>query len=125
MEIYRMRGEFLGVWSDTWREIWFPLIDHEDIPEDVFCDLYRELAKSLKSPPSAQYLADIIDNPQHSREVFENTKTEDIAGERALVEFFEETHDALEELGGDGLTNRYCWIQPRSATPERKTSAGV
>ena len=44
-----MRGEFIGVWSETWREIWLPLIDHEDVPEDIFCELYRELAPALKS----------------------------------------------------------------------------
>ena len=25
-----MRGEFIGVWSETWREIWLPPIHHED-----------------------------------------------------------------------------------------------
>lgn len=28
-----MRGEIIGVWSDTLREIWLPLIDQEDVPE--------------------------------------------------------------------------------------------
>ena len=31
----------------------------------------------------------------------------DFAGERVLVGFFEAMHDALEEMGGDELTNRY------------------
>ena len=51
-----MRGEFLGVWSETWREIWLQLIDHQDVPEDIFCELYRELVKALKSPPSVEDL---------------------------------------------------------------------
>ena len=46
-----MRGEFIGVWSETWREIWLPLIDHEGVPEDIFCELYRELAPALKDKP--------------------------------------------------------------------------
>nr|WP_281719498.1 hypothetical protein [Nitrosomonas nitrosa] len=102
-----MRGEFIGVWSETWREIWFPLIDREDVPHDIFCELYRELAKALKSPPSVQDLADIIDNPLQSREAFEKTKFGDLAGERKLIAFFEVTHEVLEELAGDELTNRY------------------
>jgi hypothetical protein len=102
-----MRGEFIGVWSETWREIWLPLIDHDDVPEDIFCELYRELTKALKSPPSVEDLADIIDVPLRSREAFEETRTEDLAGERALVSFFESAYDALEELSGDELTNRY------------------
>ena len=108
-----MRGEFLGVWSETWRGIWLPLIDEplgeseEGVSEDIFCDLYRELAKALKAQPSIEALADIIGNPVQSRVAFEATTAIDFAGERALVGFFEAMHDALEEQGGDELTNRY------------------
>ena len=105
-----MRGECIGVWSETWREIWLPLIDHEDVAEDVFSELFRKLAPALKSRPSVEALADIIDNPAQSREALEHTHAEDIAGERALVDFFEAVHGTLEEFetpGDDALTNRY------------------
>jgi len=102
-----MRGEFLGVWSDTWREIWLPLIDHEGVPEDIFCELYRALAPALKNQPSVEALADIIDNPAQSRETFESTGANDFGGERAFVAFLEAAHSALDELAGDELSNRY------------------
>lgn len=102
-----MHGEFIDVWSATWQEIWLPLIDRQDVPEDIFCELYRELAKALKSPPSVEELADIIDNPFESRQAFERTTSQQLAGERELVVFFEAAHEALAELGGDALTNRY------------------
>lgn len=111
-----MRGEFIGVWSETWREIWLRLIDEslgeneEGVPEDIYCELYRELAKVLKTPLSVEALADIIDNPVRSREAFEHSRAEDIAGERALVGFLEAVYGTLEEFGnpgGDVLTNRY------------------
>lgn len=106
-----MRSEFMGVWSETWREIWTPLLDQENVPEetypDVFCELYRQLAPALKVRPSIEALATIIDDPAQSREAFEKTKADDFAGERGLVGFFERVHEALEELGGDELTNRY------------------
>lgn len=108
-----MRGEFVGVWSETWREIWLPLIDQplgedgEAAPEDIFCELYRALAPSLSPRPSVEDLADIIDNPTQSREAFEAITANDFAGERSLAGFFEAAHEALEELGGDELTNRY------------------
>ena len=72
-----MRGEFVGVWPETWREIWLPLIDQPlgddgvGVPDDIFCELYRALAPALKKPPSVEALADIIDNPVQSREAFE------------------------------------------------------
>ena len=108
-----MRGELIGVWSETWREIWLPLIeqppteDDEDLPEDIFCELYRALEPALSPRPSVENLADIIGNPARSREAFEATTANDLAGERVLVDFFEAVHDALEELGGDELTDRY------------------
>lgn len=102
-----MRGEFLGVWAETWREIWTPLFDQENVPEDVFCELYRVLAPTLKAPPSVEELADIIDNPAQSREAFEGTRDQDLAGERGLVSFLEAAHAALDELAGDTLSNSY------------------
>lgn len=102
-----MRGEFIGVWSETWREIWGPLIDHEDVPEDIFCELYRVLAPALRGKPSVEALADLIDDPVQGREAFEKTSANDFAGERLLVTFLEAGHSALDELAGDELSNRY------------------
>jgi hypothetical protein len=108
-----MRGEFLGVWSETFREIWLPLtenpLNNEDrgIREDIYCELYRVLAPSLKDKPTVEALADIIDNPAQSREAFQKTSINDFAGERALGTFFEAAHSALDEWAGDELSNRY------------------
>jgi len=108
-----MRGEIIGVWSEAWREIWLPLIDEplgvgeESVPEDIFCELYRELAKVLKTQPSIEALADIIDDPVQSREAFEKTTAADLRGERAVVAFLEAAQPALDDLGGDELSNRY------------------
>jgi hypothetical protein len=108
-----MRGELLAVWSETWREIWLPLIDEplgeveDGVPEDVFCELYRELVKALKAQLSIEALADIIDDPVQSRESFENTTAADLAGEPAVVTFLEAVHPVLDDLGGDELSNRY------------------
>lgn len=102
-----MRGEFIGVWSETWREIWNPLIDEENVPNDIFCEMYRGLAPALKAPPSVEALAHIIDDPVQSREAFEMTTADDIPGERALVAFLEAAHPTLDDLGGDFLSNCY------------------
>lgn len=108
-----MRGELIGVWSETWREIWLPLIENplgdneEGVPEDIFCELYRDLAKALKVQPSVEDLADIIDNPAQAREAFEKTTANDLVSERALVLSLEAAHSTLDDLGGDELSNRY------------------
>ena len=40
-----MRGEFIAVWSETWREIWVKLANKHNAPKDLFCELYREINK--------------------------------------------------------------------------------
>lgn len=114
-----MRGEFIGVWAETWREIWQPLIDtpvaenEESIPEDIFCEPYRVLSGDPKHPgalkrtPSVEDLADIVDSPLQSRKAFEKVGVRDLAGERVLVQFLESVYDVLQDMGGDMLTNRY------------------
>ena len=108
-----MRGEFIGVWAEMWWEVWLPLIDQplregeDGVPEDIFCELYREVARALKAQPSIEALADVIDDPVQSREAFEKTTAADLTGERAVVTFLEAAHPALDDLCGDELTNRY------------------
>jgi len=107
-----MRGEVLGVWSETWREIWLPMIEEplefdEFVHEDIFCDLYRELAKALTSQLSIEDIAAVIDDPAQSREAFQSTISDNLSSERAVVAFMEAAYDAFEEHGGDSLSNRY------------------
>lgn len=102
-----MRGDFIGIWSETWREIWLPLISDEDVPADIFCELYRALEPALKGRLSIEKLADIIDDPQQSRDEFEKTSGTEIFDERRLIAYLEEAHEVLDDLGGDALSNRY------------------
>jgi hypothetical protein len=66
-----MRGELIGVWSETWREIWAPLIDQESSPDDIFCQLYRELAAALKEPSADDAIALAINDAIQMREAFD------------------------------------------------------
>src|SRR6266446_3080362 len=102
-----MRGEFIGVWAETSREIWEQLAAEETAPDDIYCELYRALSFALKKNPTAEELADIIDTPVKAKETFQDTKAEDFAGERALVDFLEKAHEALDDLAGDALANPY------------------
>lgn len=102
-----MRGEFIGVWSETWREIWVELASQESAPDDLYCELYRELSAALKERPKPEVLADVIDDPVQSKEAFQSIRADKLLGEWALVEFFERTHQALDDLAGDTLANAY------------------
>ena len=102
-----MRGEFIGVWSETWGEIWEPLAVRDGSPNDLFSELYREMAAALKVKPSIEALAEIIDDPNRSAVAFKGTPSQDLAGERNLVAFLENAHAVLEDLAGDALSNHY------------------
>src|SRR5689334_9505124 len=110
-----MRGEFLGVWSELWRDVWQPLLeepldkDGNFLADDVFCELYRDLAPNLDRPPSVEMLADVIDSPEQSREAFLSVTAADLANEPAALRFLESVYETLEEFQGpdDPLTNLY------------------
>jgi len=105
-----MRGEIIGVWSESWREIWSKLAKHPDAPEDLFCELYRELVGAFADQPDVTTLADIVDNPLQARTAFQKTKAAAFRGEFALVQFFERAHGSINDLGGDPLSNRYFML---------------
>ncbi len=102
-----MRGEFLPVWSETWRDVWSPLAKHLDAPPDLFSELYRELSLAFISPPAPQALAEVASDPARGRATFQRVKGKAVRGERALVGFFERAHLVAADLGGDPLANRY------------------
>jgi hypothetical protein len=102
-----VRGEFIRVWSETSREIWEQLAAQEAAPDDIYCELYRTLSFALKKKPTLEELANIIDNSAQAKEAFQNIHAGELASERALVEFFEKAHEALDDLAGDALANPY------------------
>lgn len=102
-----MQGEFISVWAETWTWIWEPLAAHEEAPSDLFCELFRELAHTMKEEPRVEALADIVDDPAISAEAFLQMHGEAIKGERALLAFLESAHEVLEDLSGDSLSNCY------------------
>lgn len=97
----------MGVWDETWPEIWQELLLNPAAPPDLFCELYRELSTALVDPPSVELLADIVDSPTQSAKAFEAVRAVDLEGERALVSFLEASHGALEDFAGDPLSNAY------------------
>lgn len=102
-----MRGEWAPVWRDVWREVWSPLSRHPDAPEDIFVELFRELAAGFRSPLTPERLADAISSPERARRAFRSAKAAALPNEQALLAFLERAHGVADDLGGDALSNRY------------------
>lgn len=109
-----MRGEFLGVWRETYGEIWIPVEQAAEQHKDLYCELYRYLFAALSPNPDIEKQEETrkafeiaINNPELAQPAFEKVTEHDLIGEKAIVTFFESIHAALENLGGDTLSNRY------------------
>lgn len=103
-----MRGELIGVWSEMWRQVWKKLAEHKDAPDDLFCELYRELntVRVLPLDPATE-LAAIVDDQDQARVAFRQTKARELEGEHAVIDFLERAHSVIEDFGSAALTNRY------------------
>lgn len=102
-----MNGELVAVWEDSWVCIWQPLFDLENIPSDIFCELYREFVPALAIKPTIEQLADTVDNREQSRDAFRAIVAADISSERKLVSFFESAYDVIDDLAGSEISKSY------------------
>jgi hypothetical protein len=105
-----MRGEFLPIWSETWRDIWLKLGKHPDAPEDLFSELYRELVAAFAIQLTPETLADAVAIPARSKSKFRRVLAEQFRDEHAVIGFLERAHAVAFDLGGDPLANRYFML---------------
>lgn len=102
-----MRGEILAVWPNLWREVWLRVAVHDDAKNDMFCELFRELTKGLKTPPSEGRLAEIVNDPRAAKRAFRNASPDELRGESAALTFLEDAYDVLDDFGGAALAQHY------------------
>src|SRR5687768_8095119 len=81
-----MQGEIIGVWPETWREIWAKLAKNPEFGDDLFPDLYRELVPEPGPPDTPPPPAELTDNGELIR-------PEDIAAGDAYEKAFK-TYEA-------------------------------
>ncbi|MBK9080730.1 MAG: hypothetical protein IPL88_00980 [Rhizobiales bacterium] len=102
-----MRGEFLPVWSETWRDIWSKLVKSAGAPEDLFSELFRELAAAFSVQLTPEKLADAVAVPARAKSKFRRVTADQFGSEHAVIGFLERAHAIAVDLGGDPLANRY------------------
>lgn len=109
-----MKGEFLPVWQEMWRNVWKPLSEHPEAPKDLFVELFREVETAYKVRlDAATELAEIVDDTEQSKAAFRNTKSVHLRGEIALVRFLSSAFEIAQDFGGDALSNRYYLLIQR------------
>lgn len=62
---------------------------------------------ALKTPPSLAVMAEIIDDPPQSVQVFRRITADDLIDESALLSFLQNVYGVLDELAGEALANAH------------------
>ena len=65
-----MTGEVRSAWADTWERIWAPLAGADEVPVDIFCELYREINPYLASSSDERAVAALLEDDNQLRECF-------------------------------------------------------
>lgn len=97
-----MRGEIIGVWPETWREIWARLAKGSPYETDLYADLYRELVPEPHPPEEPQPVEDLTAEGELAR-------PEDIAARQAYEEAlsaYQRDRARYEESVGGGSHSR-------------------
>jgi hypothetical protein len=109
-----MRGEFINVWTKTNSEIWSKLARHQELPIDLFSELYREITSALKPPTtdheilSAAKRLVTANDPVKAKKLFIKIKATDFQGEKSIVLFLEGAYRIIkDELDKANLAEYY------------------
>jgi len=114
---YNMSGRFQDTWQYVWPEIWL-VFEQSDIwpqlvekavysTDDLYKDVYVELAKALKKAPQPKDYDATANDPMRARRFLETTPATALRCETATARFFENAFEAISEAGSPELELEY------------------
>ena len=112
-----MGGRFQDVWRFVWTEIWLQFEQSETWPQlleesgyttdELYMDVYVELAKALKKAPKPSEYDAIANDPIRSRSAIETTPASALRCEAATARFFENAYEVISESGSLELEEEF------------------
>lgn len=120
-----MRGTLISAWPQAAIDLWQPLADSKDAPQELFSELYPELMNACRKPTREEGLvivsaaSHMVTSPRIERdemaandsafalECFTKLAPEEFASERRLVRFFEQAYFIIEDFESRGLSILY------------------
>lgn len=102
-----MRGRFQDTWQFMWAEIWLPLEETDETPQDIYTDLYVELVKAYRKAPKRKDFDSIANDAGLARRALETASIKDLRGEDSIACFLENAYDVLVETGHPQLPRVY------------------
>jgi hypothetical protein len=94
-------------WNYVAREIWEPLANYEQAPQELFSDLYNEAEDHLGVDTPQGLFEEIRNNSVVAREKFLAIKGTDFTGEMVIADFLEEAYKAIEKYSIPGLGDKF------------------
>ena len=116
-----MRGAFVAVWPELWRDLWVPLARHPAFA-DLFVDLHREFIppptplKPILSMDAEELLAfrsvhqryeDVIADPGRARRAFRRWLATGVGTESAALAVLDRAHGVIEAYGDAAYVAAY------------------
>ncbi len=121
-----MFGRLTEAWPYVWSEVWAPLENSDVWPEvvenlgyttdDLYTDLYVELAKALKKAPQPIIYDAAANDATLARDSLQTTPSAALRGESATIRFLEDAFDVIAESGSAELENEYRILVDRLLT---------
>lgn len=104
-----MIGSFIDRWDYTWPDIWEPLGNEPDAPEDMYIELYRTAIEYFKRKPTYNEQVMIGSDPEEALLAFQQIQGKKFKSEISIIAFLEAVHDTItDEIGNDKLAIFYC-----------------
>jgi hypothetical protein len=118
-----MNGRLRDAWPFAWPEIWLPLeeseiwgqlVENSDYTTDqLYVDVYVELAKALKKAPQPTQYDAVSNNPLLARLALSTTPATALRGETARARFFENAFEAIGGAGSPDLEDEFRTLVDR------------
>jgi len=112
-----MSGRFQDTWQFVWPEIWLVFEQSYIWPQlvenaayttdDLYKDVYVELAKALKKAPQPKDYDATANDPMRARRVLETTPATALRCESATARFFENAYEAISAAGSSELESEF------------------
>jgi hypothetical protein len=102
-----MGSRFQDAWQFIWAEVWLPLEQVEDAPQDIYTDLYVEMVKAFRKAPQARDFATLANDAALARKALETAVAQDFRGEDSIASFLENAYDVFLETGHPELPRVY------------------
>ncbi|MGW6374729.1 hypothetical protein ACWFRB_01525 [Rhodococcus sp. NPDC055112] len=92
------------------QEVWLPLSSSDDSPDDLYCELYREVSGYLVHHVDEGDFASVVADRLLSQDAFISTSSGDFSGEESAARFLSAVWGVLDDSFETDVARTYCGL---------------